>query len=508
MIVAALAKMHLKRFFYWSLLSSCILSSSIYDEISPPSSYDEVLICGVIEGWMVEVQDIMMAKPSARTTDQSPTTLNHLLTLRLLRHYYYCINLKAGYRRAMVMAARQGNPTVIEILLANKNISPADHESEVFRVAASFGHVAVVKRLLQDGRCNPRACGDEALVKACGHGDLEVVRVLVEEAGLDLSVRDCEPFMKACQMGRWRLLSYLIGYIDNDRLVLHGLCSALEQGRTKACIILLSHLQIPAANLNHLILRQIRVWGHQPDALASLFADGRYDPSTDDYRIVRLADKYGMRQVLRMVLAHPKTNLDLVVSMNVLDESVARLIPVLKTCKSGKHIFDIVDIIITGTFADRMMFLRAATSNLVILAQLLPRLRPHLDSFDRSRLFSLAIDQQNLKLVRLLVAERMLDMVPSSQLDEEVLFHGIRRQSRSLKILWGAICEHIATLDGKSYASIIKHAEIWEEGGLHYMVRLAWLYSGISTLEEKFSRAPKEIISIIEEYALNNLIER
>ena len=79
---------------------------------------------------------------------------------------------------ALSMAARNGHPKIVQLLLKDWRTNPAADDSYALRVAAFYGHTDIVKLLIDDGRSNPSAQADQALRGAITHGFVAIAKLL------------------------------------------------------------------------------------------------------------------------------------------------------------------------------------------------------------------------------------------------------------------------------------------------------------------------------------------
>jgi hypothetical protein len=80
-----------------------------------------------------------------------------------------------------VDACRNGCTEIVQHMLRDANVNPADDGNAAIRCAAANGHAAVVAILLLDARVNPAAARDEALISAAQNGHAAVVEILLRD---------------------------------------------------------------------------------------------------------------------------------------------------------------------------------------------------------------------------------------------------------------------------------------------------------------------------------------
>ena len=80
--------------------------------------------------------------------------------------------------RDLIKAAQNGHLDIVERLLKDPRVDPADYDNDAIRWAAENGHIDVVERLLKDPRVNPADDDNYAIRWAAHNGHLDVFNLL------------------------------------------------------------------------------------------------------------------------------------------------------------------------------------------------------------------------------------------------------------------------------------------------------------------------------------------
>ena len=146
-------------------------------------------------GWIIVVRCVLRANP--RLDDDGDTALSYAIgnddveIARLLLQNKKVYPGRVG-PRMFVWAAKRNYVDVVATLL--KTVTP---DIRVMEVAAKNGHPEVVKLLLEDGRVDPST----SIGIAARHNHLEVVKLLLEDARVDPSINDNYAFLAAVANG-------------------------------------------------------------------------------------------------------------------------------------------------------------------------------------------------------------------------------------------------------------------------------------------------------------------
>jgi hypothetical protein len=79
----------------------------------------------------------------------------------------------------IIDASREGLKEVVELLLKDKRVYPAEKNSVAFELACLNGHLDIMKMLLNDPRVTPRSRHNNAIRYAAKKGHKEVVEFLL-----------------------------------------------------------------------------------------------------------------------------------------------------------------------------------------------------------------------------------------------------------------------------------------------------------------------------------------
>lgn len=82
---------------------------------------------------------------------------------------------------AIGLASENGHIKVVERLLQDERVNPADNRNEAIELASKNGHIEVVERLLQDERVNPADNNNAAIRLASEEGHVKVVERLLQD---------------------------------------------------------------------------------------------------------------------------------------------------------------------------------------------------------------------------------------------------------------------------------------------------------------------------------------
>ena len=86
---------------------------------------------------------------------------------------------------SLVLAARHGMARVVEALLAEGKVDPAESDNYAIREAGACGHAECVRVLLGDTRVDPRADGSSALLEALAGGHVDAAAVVLADPRID-----------------------------------------------------------------------------------------------------------------------------------------------------------------------------------------------------------------------------------------------------------------------------------------------------------------------------------
>jgi len=125
----------------------------------------------------------------------------------------------------LFLAAQQGHPKVIKVLIANKvhiNACTQDTKATPFWMACQQGHVEVVKLLLvhKADINTPRISGSTPLFIACANHHTAVVEILLQN-GCDVNranKEDATPLYAACRYGHPEIVQLLLQHGSNVNL--------------------------------------------------------------------------------------------------------------------------------------------------------------------------------------------------------------------------------------------------------------------------------------------------
>eukprot|EP00516_Mucochytrium_quahogii_P006486 CAMPEP_0203749100 /NCGR_PEP_ID=MMETSP0098-20131031/3783_1 /ASSEMBLY_ACC=CAM_ASM_000208 /TAXON_ID=96639 /ORGANISM=" , Strain NY0313808BC1" /LENGTH=469 /DNA_ID=CAMNT_0050638059 /DNA_START=398 /DNA_END=1803 /DNA_ORIENTATION=+ len=189
--------------------------------------------------------------------------------------------------------AAHGDKNMIERLLGDPRIDPAEHNNIALGLAAFAGNTPVVKALLADPRVNAGDDDDYALVSAASNGFEEIVQMLLEREDVNPKTDSSFALTQAVLGGHGKIVKIL-----------------LKDGRSDPSVANNRALKIALSEGN-------------VDVLAALLQDERVDPSVCDVQDLGDNPKV-VKQVLRQRDVQKKIKLAENAPMRMAWENVVR----------------------------------------------------------------------------------------------------------------------------------------------------------------------------------------
>ncbi|KAJ3317849.1 hypothetical protein HDV06_001092 [Boothiomyces sp. JEL0866] len=97
----------------------------------------------------------------------------------------------------IVNAAQKRNFRVVDLLLNDHRVDPSSHNNYLICLCSTYGKFKIVERLMKDQRVTPSAGNSQALVNAAKNGYLEIVRLLLSDPNINPSAMHNEAFITA-----------------------------------------------------------------------------------------------------------------------------------------------------------------------------------------------------------------------------------------------------------------------------------------------------------------------
>jgi len=172
-------------------------------------SYADFIVVNATRAFELEAVRLdSLLERGHKTADPAPGWQSYALSVQLFH------NMPPLTPETLIAAARDGNPELVELLLASQTVNPAADNNYAIRIAAANGHTSVVALLLEHPATNPAARDNEAfrIAVACGHAQL--VAILLKHH--TQNSRDNEAIKIATEKG----------YIEIVRLILASSISA------------------------------------------------------------------------------------------------------------------------------------------------------------------------------------------------------------------------------------------------------------------------------------------
>ena len=111
---------------------------------------------------------------------------------------------------AIKVAAELGHMNIVEILIKDTRVNPADQNNWGIRGAASYGHTDTVAVLLKDTRVNPADQNNNALVWAAKNGHTNTVATLMKDTRVNPADINKFAIRWAAQYGHTNTVATLI----------------------------------------------------------------------------------------------------------------------------------------------------------------------------------------------------------------------------------------------------------------------------------------------------------
>jgi ankyrin repeat protein len=108
------------------------------------------------------------------------------------------------------MASKKGHKGVVELLLKDARVNPADHTNHAIQLASFNGHKEVVELLLQDTRVDPSDLRNRAIQLACKSGNTSIVKLLLQDKRVDPSAENNSSMQLACSNGHNEIVELLL----------------------------------------------------------------------------------------------------------------------------------------------------------------------------------------------------------------------------------------------------------------------------------------------------------
>ena len=102
--------------------------------------------------------------------------------IRLKTLYKHKDEMQTDISRYFYDMVKNGNIDVVDLLLYDERVEPAEYNNRAFRAAAHKGHLNIVVRLLQDHRIDPSDKENMALGDAITFGHREIEEILLQDA--------------------------------------------------------------------------------------------------------------------------------------------------------------------------------------------------------------------------------------------------------------------------------------------------------------------------------------
>jgi ankyrin repeat protein len=178
----------------------------------------------------------------------------------------------AWNNRAIINAAKIGNYYLVNLLLCDPRVNPADDSNQAIIEAAYHGHDKVVELLLTDLRVDPSAQFNEALILASYNGHYNVVDLLLKNSRVNLSSLINNPIILASQNNQYEIVE-----------------------------LLLMDLRINPSERNNEAIRIASIKGYHK-IVELLIKDSRINPSDYCNEAIILSSKAGYHKVVELLL--------------------------------------------------------------------------------------------------------------------------------------------------------------------------------------------------------------
>ncbi|KAI9350663.1 hypothetical protein BDR26DRAFT_891167 [Obelidium mucronatum] len=257
-----------------------------------------------------------------------PQTALHVITQ--IRARYPRFDFTVHKNRPLRWSCRMGHTDVVEYLLKDPAVNPADEECLGLHWACENRNIEVVKVLLRDSRVDPTYRDNFPIKISAQEGLLEIVEILLgEEFGggggggagagadgggrrggiVDPSAQDNFACRLASQNGHTEVVRRLLldPRVDPSASNNYAIILASRNGHYETVELLLKDPRVdPAGNANEPIVDASR--GGHVSVVKALLADSRVDPSARGNDALKFAGARKHFEVILLLLKDPRVN--------------------------------------------------------------------------------------------------------------------------------------------------------------------------------------------------------
>lgn len=104
--------------------------------------------------------------------------------INIVRHLLVSVDPSRDSCYGIALASENGHLDIVELLIADPRVNPADYDNYAFRVACYNGHVHIAKHLLTNPRITPTAHDNGAILGAIANNQPSIISLLLDSSSV------------------------------------------------------------------------------------------------------------------------------------------------------------------------------------------------------------------------------------------------------------------------------------------------------------------------------------